>query len=770
MAALLLGGLRMESALATSASYARLEGLAHALPQVDALVDALQSERDSTAGLISASPQNPAKVATQRRQTDGDFTALRNRLVGVDTSHDTTLQRKLQSVLSGLGSLDVLRRRVDSSGVGSASITAGYTTLVQGLLGLAGELSAQSGNGDLTRRATALESLAGAKEAASQQRAILYRALLTGGLHGSAFTDLVAAKTAQTVGVTAYQHATTAAGRALYRVTVTGPAVDKASALLSQVLNTGSTQRLGLSASQWQTAASDQIGRIGQVQADQLSILAGRIHSLGQSARNDALTSAGIIYLILGFALLATVLVARSILRPLKTLRSAALDVAYQRLPDTVRRLQDADVPEVVPDLAPIGIEGADEIGQVARAFDAVHTEAVRLASQQALMRGNVSKMFVNLSRRSQALVERQLRLIDELEAGEQDAEQLDNLFRLDHLATRMRRNDENLLVLAGAEGGRRRSEPVPMLDVLRAASAEVEQYARVRLDAQTGFELAGAAVNDVVHLVAELVENATTFSPPSAPVWVRSHSLGASGEMMIEVEDHGIGMTSAELQAANSELITPAGMDVSMAQLMGLFVVARLAHRHGIHVQLRAAPTGGLTAFVRLPAALVTSSLAALPPNSEVAQEPPSEADNSPIYDALQSQWFTSRIPYSSGSVTETAQLPRQAANWQSPGDDGWRAAAALVTPAAQPDRQTAAGLPVRVPGRNLVPGTATPSAPPDATRPAARASAQVNPTESRALSSYQQGIHRARVASPAATREHEPTAAGLDEQKVQP
>ncbi len=196
-------------------------------------------------------------------------------------------------------------------------------------------------------------------------------------------------------------------------------------------------------------------------------------------------------------------------------------------------------------------------------------------------MRGNVNKMFINLSRRSQSLVERQLRLIDELEASEQDADQLANLFKLDHLATRMRRNDENLLVLAGDQGARRRSDPVPMLDVLRAASGEVEQYGRVQLDAQPGFELAGTAVSDVVHLVAELVENATTFSSPSTLVWVRSHSLGASGEMMIEVEDHGIGMGPAELAAANEKLAAPIGMDVSMSRLMGLFVVGRLAQRH---------------------------------------------------------------------------------------------------------------------------------------------------------------------------------------------
>ena len=320
------------------------------------------------------------------------------------------------------------------------------------------------------------------------------------------------------------------------------------------------------------------------------------------------MVGAAIIYVIIGLALLATLLVARSILRPLRLLRAGALEVAYDQLPATVRRLQDDAPPDGALEVAPIGVNSTDEIGQVARAFDAVHTEAVLLAGQQALMRSNVNKMFINLSRRSQSLVERQLRLIDELEASEQDADQLANLFKLDHLATRMRRNDENLLVLAGDEGARRRSDPVPMLDVLRAASGEVEQYSRVQLDAQPGFELVGTAVNDVVHLVAELVENATTFSSPSTLVWVRSHSLGVGGEMMIEVEDHGIGMGPAELAAANEKLAAPIGMDVSMSRLMGLFVVGRLARRHRIDVQLRPSSYGGVTAFVRLPADLITA------------------------------------------------------------------------------------------------------------------------------------------------------------------
>ena len=732
----------MESALATSASYTRSESLARVLPQVDALVDALQAERDRTVGDLSAPPpRTPAGLDTQRSRTDADVAVLRERVIGVDTSRDAGLRTTLREALAGLSGLGELRRTATSAGVRPTSVATSYTTLIQSLLGLPGLLAEQSRNGDVTRRAAGLGSLGGVKEAVSQQRLLIYSALRAHGLRGTAVTDLIAANTAQQVGVTAYLTVATPAGEALYRTTVTGPDVETVAKATSHVIGTSSLDGIGVSAAQWLQAATDEVSLIGRVQDDQRAQLVARIHSLGQAARHDALTSAAIIYLILGFAMIATLLVARSILRPLKALRSAALDVAYQKLPDTVRQLQDSESPDGALDIAPIAGDHEDEIGEVARAFDAVHSEAAHLAGQQAIMRSNVSKMFINLSRRSQSLVERQLRLIDELEAGEQDADQLANLFQLDNLATRMRRNDENLLVLAGADGGRRRNEPVPMFDMLRAASAEVEGYARVRLDVQPGFEVAAGAVNDVVHLVAELVENATNFSPPNAPVWLRSRSLGAGGELMIEIEDSGIGMSPAQLTAANEGLINPPGLDVSVSRLMGLFVVGRLARRHGIMVMLMTSASGGLTAFVRLPATLVA---AVTPPTpSGPALGPASPPQRSPIFEELQSEWFTPRLADAGVPANRPAQPPHTPTDWDSPGEEGWRVTAAVSAPAASADTFTAAGLPVRVPGRNLVPGRA-PSAP-----AAARAAAHLDATESGALTSYQQGIHRARVAA---------------------
>jgi len=340
------------------------------------------------------------------------------------------------------------------------------------------------------------------------------------------------------------------------------------------------------------------------------SLRRASVNSLTGSVSHGAIVSAlvygTVVVIVVLLALLLTSLVARSIVEPLHSLQDGALEMT-EVLPDAVRRISETDGEGVPLNVRPIGVDSRDEIGVVARAFDQVSEEALRLAAEEAALRGNVSAIFVNLSRRSQSLVERQISLIDGLEQGEQDAERLANLFKMDHLATRMRRNSENLLVLAGHELLSRGNQPVALVDVIRAAVSEIEEYERVRLDVQQGLMVSGPAVNDVVHTVAELAENATSLSAAGTDVKISGHLL-TSGGGLIDITDQGVGMSAREMERANWQLDNPPLVDVDVSRRMGLFVVGRLAQRHGIRVRLRPAPNGGVTALVWLPDELITN------------------------------------------------------------------------------------------------------------------------------------------------------------------
>ena len=370
--------------------------------------------------------------------------------------------------------------------------------------------------------------------------------------------------------------------------------------------------QLGPLARDWDTAydqARESTDRTAGLISAELSATAA---AAAQRASNLAGINSVILMLGLLVGIAIAVLVARSLIRSLRLLRSSALDVAERRLPQAVESMRAGETPDVAVEPVPIGTR--DEVGQVARAFDAVHGQAVRLAAEQAALQANVSAMFINLSRRSQALVERQLQLIEALESNEQDADQLSNLFQLDHLATRMRRNSENLLVLAGTDVAKRNMAPVPVVDVLRAAVSEVEQYQRVVVQAPPAASLAGRAGSDVVHLLAELLDNATAFSPPESQV-VMSTTRSPDGAIVIEISDRGVGMADDELADANTRLVSPSGVDVSASRRMGLFVVGRLAARHGIGVRLSstaAGPGSGLTASVSVPPSLIPTGVPA--------------------------------------------------------------------------------------------------------------------------------------------------------------
>jgi signal transduction histidine kinase len=295
------------------------------------------------------------------------------------------------------------------------------------------------------------------------------------------------------------------------------------------------------------------------------------------------------------------------ITRELTGLRNAARTLAGERLPSVVQRLRAGDDVDVAAEAPPLDLKTRTrEVGDTADAFSAVQHTAIQAAVEQAQLRKGVSNVFRSLARRNQSLVQRQLRMLDEMERGTQDPDALSQLFRLDHLTTRMRRQAEGLIILSGAAPGRRWRQPVPVVEALRGAISEIEDYVRVDLLTESPDYLTGAAVADVTHLLAELIENAVVYSPPATRVQVRGGRV-ANGYVM-EIDDRGLGIPPAARDKLNERLAQPVEFDLADSDQLGLFVVSRLAVRNGIKVSLRESGFGGTTAIVLLPAALVVS------------------------------------------------------------------------------------------------------------------------------------------------------------------
>ena len=349
------------------------------------------------------------------------------------------------------------------------------------------------------------------------------------------------------------------------------------------------------------------------------------------SMRDGAIASAILALLfagvILAVGLCSALILIRSVLRPLRQLRTGAVELTEVWLPDALRDISLGHISRTDGKGRPlavkaVGVSALDEIGDVARAFDQVQGEVLRLADNEAGLRGKLSEMFTELSGRGQTLMEHQLRLIDELGQTELDAGRRASLVTMNHLATRMRRYSQNLLVLAGHELPGRWNRPVMLVDVIRAAVAQTGEYERVSVSVQPDIAVSGPAVIDVVHLIAELAENAASLSAADTPVDISGRAL-VTGGVLVEVTDQGVGMNPEMMAQANWRLENPPPVDVAVSRNMGLFVVGKLAMRHGVKVRLQPAATGGLTALVWLPDAVI------VPPEAGGAASPgPAEPD----------------------------------------------------------------------------------------------------------------------------------------------
>ncbi|MEV5928813.1 nitrate- and nitrite sensing domain-containing protein [Streptomyces cellulosae] len=615
VAATSLGALRIQQSMDDIQQLDNMKLLTDMTKQATELAHALQEERDQSAGpLAHGGKGTDFSVKGYREKTDRAMSNFLDSSEEIDAaSKDGNLKGvrdNLVQLAGDLSELAKIRNTAFQQENNSTQSVEGYHRLIENLIDLSQDMAEATSNPDMIQRTRALASFSSAKEYASVQRAVLAAALPASNTTKGdiAENDRLYAQSAlesQKSELRAFKsiYGEDSAAELLLPIEEGNPTIKATDEYAGRALASEfGLQSVGArSYRDWLDDSSTKIQQMKNIELRLLEEMEQKARELRNATERDAIISGALILLVLGVSLVGAFVVARSMIRSLRRLEETATKVAQERLPDLVKQLSESDPQDVDTTVESVGVHSRDEIGRVAAAFDDVHREAVRLAAEQALLRGNVNAMFTNLSRRSQGLIQRQLSLISELESREADPDQLSSLFKLDHLATRMRRNGENLLVLAGEEPGRRWTRPVPLVDVLRAAASEVEQYERIELAAVPSTEVAGRVVNDLVHLLAELLENATSFSSPQTKVKVTGHAL-PDGRVLIEIHDTGIGLSPEDLAAINERLASPPTVDVSVSRRMGLFVVGRLSQRHGIRIQLRPSDSGGTTALVMLP------------------------------------------------------------------------------------------------------------------------------------------------------------------------
>ena len=601
MVALALAGLRGWYELNRKEVYDEAAASMNTLGDVAGVMHELQKERALVVAFVAGGKQgDSAPLQTQFAATDD----------AVDRLDSYVEANPTGGIANRLNAIDATRTAALETLFPDVAVYASYTAVQDALILEAPEFTQGLVDTELAQRARAQQAVLEAKEYLSRQTAALLIAALHNEFPAGLLDEARAADASFSAEIANFRANATIDDAQFYSDTVVGPEIDnreRAKFLAFSRQEQGVPLDTGVE--DLAAAGTVVVNAMREVETALLDSLRGLAEDAASTATQTALRDALIVFAALLIAMLVTFIVARSLLKPLRVLRRDALDVANRRLPATVERiLADPDPVEASKHaVEPVPIFTKEETGELARSFDAVQQQAVLMATEQALLRDNINSIFVNLSRRSQALVERQLSLIDRLEQDEQDPDQLASLFELDHLATRMRRNSESLLVLSGTGLSRQMNRPVPASDVVGAAVSEVEHYARIEVLSAPDIAVQGRAVSDLVHVIAELLDNATFFSGPEMKVIVRL-AMTRKKELAIQITDQGVGMSEEEIASANARLADPPDLDVAVTRRMGLYVVARLAKRHNITVRLRDNEDieGGLIARINVPAELV--------------------------------------------------------------------------------------------------------------------------------------------------------------------
>ncbi|MFD4623322.1 nitrate- and nitrite sensing domain-containing protein [Streptomyces sp. NPDC058475] len=575
---------------------------------VDAAVAALQAERTAAVRYATdPAAEQPGDLKELARRTDRAVAKLRlgdHNTVADGADLPAGVAGRLDAFVTGAERLGSLRTAVLDRRSGWDEAYGQYTKTISTAFGVGGALTGIQ-DADLGSDARVLLEFSRAGEALAQEDAVLAGARLAGSLDGERlrlFTGAVETRRTLTDSAAADLRGPE---RAAWHDLVEGSAYIDVRAVEEKVLvsRPGGKAIDAAPEAGWNTAHARVQDAMRTIEANAGRGVADRADPLTRGL----LTPAGAAVLF-GLAavvasLVISVRIGRGLVVELVSLRNSALEIARRKLPQAMRQLRAGEEIDVRAE-APPGPPAEDETGQVAEALGTVHRAALRAAVERAELASGISGVFVNLARRSQVLVHRQLSLLDSMERRSEDPNELSDLFRLDHLTTRMRRHAESLIILSGAAPGRAWRMPVSLTNVIRAAVSEVEDYARVEVRQLPEAAVVGAAVADLTHLLAEIVENAAQFSPPHTRVRITGEPVGNG--YAIEVEDRGLGMGKETLAEANRRIEQSEALDLFDSDRLGLFVVSRLSARHGIKVHLRTSPYGGTTAVVLLPTALL--------------------------------------------------------------------------------------------------------------------------------------------------------------------
>ncbi|MGW5617793.1 nitrate- and nitrite sensing domain-containing protein [Streptomyces sp. NPDC003877] len=577
---------------------------------IEDTVRVLQEERRQTLVHL-ADPRASDGLAALRRSrsaTDEAVGGIRRNARNPDVrdAMGEATDERLTAVLDAFEGIESLRRSVEDGTVDRSQALDLYNRLIDPCYVLLANLHVVD-NVELDKQYRALVNLARARELLSREDALLGSALIVGRITHSEERDISDLVAQRTLMYDVNLQLLPVAERDRYQTFWKNASSAPLRVAEEAALDAGAGTPRGVTAKSWDSAAGNVLDELGTLNDQANDRYQDRVHPVAVGVIAKAVIAGALGLIALLVSLFLSVRVGRTLIRDLRQLRLEAHEASGVRLPSVMRRLsagEQVDVETEVPRLE----YDKNEMGEVGQALNTLQRAAVEAAVKQAELRAGVSEVFVNLARRSQVLLHKQLTLLDAMERRTEDTEELADLFRLDHLTTRMRRHAEGLVILSGAAPSRQWRKPVQLMDVVRAAVAEVEDYERIEVRRLPRIAVTGPAVADLTHLVAELLENATVFSPPHTAVQVLGERV-ANG-FTLEIHDRGLGMAAEALLDANLRLAETPEFELSDTDRLGLFVVSRLAQRQNVRVSLQPSPYGGTTAVVFIPDALLTDDV----------------------------------------------------------------------------------------------------------------------------------------------------------------